>query len=41
MPSQYSESDCKRVLMTLENLSKTIQQLEDWNVGVSSIEDYI
>jgi len=26
--------------MTLENLSKTIQQLEDWNVGVSSIEDY-
>lgn len=40
MPSQYSEHDYSRVLMTLEDIATTIQQLQDWNVNVSKTSDY-
>lgn len=40
MPSQYSDQDCTRVLMTLEDIATTIQQLQDWNVNISETSDY-
>jgi len=40
MPLQYSEEDCQRVKMTLEDIASTISQLSLWNVNVHSAEDY-
>ena len=40
MKSPYSESDCSRALLTLENIYDTIEQLIEWNSNVQSTESY-
>lgn len=40
MQLQYSDSNRERVLMTLESISDTIEQLIEWNSNVSSVESY-
>ena len=40
MQSPYSDSDCSRALLTLENVSDTIEQLIEWNKNVHSTETY-
>lgn len=40
MQSQSFEPDTKRVLLTLEDIIRTIEQVEEWNRIVSSVEDY-
>ena len=41
MESKFSENPNKeRVLLTLNSISETIENLIDWNKAVNSIEDY-
>lgn len=40
MPSQSSNSKSSRVLLTLEDISRTIDQLIEWNKHISSSEEY-
>ncbi len=40
MPSQYSDSPCERILLTLESIEETIVNLIEWNRNIKSAEDY-
>lgn len=40
MGSKYSKSTIERVLLTLNSISETILNLEEWNKNVKSSDDY-
>lgn len=40
MPSQYSDKDKARAKQTLESIEETINQLIEWNKGISSADDF-
>lgn len=40
MSSQYSESEIRRALLTLESVKTTIVQLIEWNKEVLTADDY-
>lgn len=40
MESQYSESNITQALLTLEDMSKAILQLMEWNENISSTDDF-
>lgn len=40
MLSRYFDTDKDRVLLTLQSIDKTINELMEWNISVSSVEDY-
>lgn len=40
MPSQYSDSDKKRAIQTLDSIVETINQIIAWNKDYKCVDDY-
>lgn len=41
MLSQYSERDIQQVLLTLDDIPTTINQIINWNDYIESVSDYL